>query len=89
MRDNGVESLELAGEMQTLLQAQNATTTILAASIRDAEEVAALGIAGVGSVTLPPAILARLLESEATARDAAVFHQDALAILEHGRNEAA
>jgi transaldolase len=82
MRDAGLDALGLAREMQALLHAQRAGVEILAASIRDPDEVVALGAAGVGAATLPPAILAALLESEATARAAAAFREDALAILQ-------
>jgi hypothetical protein len=53
---------------------------ILAASIRDPSELADLAIRGVASATVAPAILARLLDSEATARDAIAFAADTLAM---------
>jgi transaldolase len=82
MRDAGLDALELAREMQALLRAQSAGVDILAASIRDPDEIVALGHAGVGAATLPAAILGRLLESDATAQAAATFGADARAILE-------
>src|SRR5262245_35575267 len=82
MRDAGLDALELAGQMQTLLARQHAETTILAASIRAAEEVEALGMAGVGAATLPAHLIGQLLESDATTQAAATFHADARALLE-------
>ena len=66
--------------MQELLQAQGASVGILAASIRDPSELAELAIRGVASATVAPAILAGLLDSEATARDGAIFTTDAKAL---------
>lgn len=80
MRDAGLDALSLAGQMQALLQAQSASVTILAASIRDPDELTALGLAGVGAATLPLAILSRLLDSEATAAAATAFGADAHAL---------
>jgi transaldolase len=82
MRDAGVDALGLAREMQALLRAQSAGVDILAASIRDPEEIVALGHAGVGAATLPAPILQRLLDSDATAQAAATFGADARAIME-------
>jgi transaldolase len=82
MRDAGLGALDLVRQMQTLLSAQRANVTILAASIRDADEIVTLGLAGVGAATLPAALIERLAESEATAAAAAVFGEDARAILE-------
>lgn len=56
MRDAGLDALGLAGQMQALLQAQSASVTILAASIRDPDELTALGLTSVGAATLPLAI---------------------------------
>ncbi len=82
MRDTGLDALALVDQMQALLRAQRAAVTILAASIRDPEEVVTLGLAGIGAATLPAAILGQLLESDATARAATVFGDDAHAISE-------
>jgi transaldolase len=82
MRDAGIDALALAGEMQALLNAQAAAVTILAASIRDPEEIASLGLMGVGAATLAAPVLARLLESDATARAAATFGEDVRALFE-------
>jgi transaldolase len=80
MRDAGLDAMALAGEMQALLSAQAAAVTILAASIRDPDEIVALGLAGIGAATLPAAILDRLLESDATAQAAETFDADARAL---------
>ena len=82
MRDSGLDALALAGQMQALLGAQRAETMILAASIRNAEEVVALGMIGIGAATLPANLIGGLLESDATTQAAATFHADARALLE-------
>lgn len=80
MRDTGTDPIDLAGRMQELLRAQGGGVDILAASIRDPSELADLAIRGVASATVAPAILAGLLESDATARDAVAFATDARAL---------
>ena len=80
MRDAGIDAMALAGEMQALLNAQNSPVCILAASIRDPDEVTQLALAGIGAATLPAAILARLPDSDATAAAAAAFGDDARTI---------
>ena len=82
MRDAGIGALDLTRQMQALLAAQGGDVTILAASIRDADEIVALGGIGVGAATLPAPLIARLAESDATAAAAAAFGEDAAAI--HG-----
>lgn len=82
MRDAGIDALGLAGQMQALLNAQASPVAILAASIRDPEELVALGHAGIGAATLPLAIVERLLDSDATAQAAAVFGADAATLFE-------
>jgi len=80
LRDAGVDPMELAGRMQALFDAQAADVDILAASIRDPGELAELAIRGVASATVAPAILERLLDSDATTRDALVFTTDARSV---------
>lgn len=80
LQDAGVDAMELAGRMQTLFEAQGADVEILAASIREPGELAELAIRGVASVTVAPAILQRLLDSDATTRDALVFTTDARSV---------
>ena len=75
-----IDPMELAGRMQELLDAQGADVDILAASIRDPGELAELAIRGVASATVAPAILERLLDSDATTRDALVFTTDARSV---------
>ncbi len=82
MRDAGLDALGLIGQMQALLRAQGASVTILAASIRDPEEVPALAALGVGAATIAPPVLAELLASEHTARAAAAFAVDARALFD-------
>lgn len=80
LRDAGTDPIDLAGRMQELLRAQGAGVEILAASIRDPDELADLALRGVASATLAPTILARFLDSDATARDGAAFAMDAQAL---------
>jgi transaldolase len=82
MRDAGIGALDLVRQMQALLNAQRAGVTILAASIRDPEEVVTLGAVGVGAATLSAPIIAKLLESPATAEAAATFEEDARALMD-------
>lgn len=80
LRDAGADPMALAGRMQDLLRAQGADVDILAASIRDPGELAELAIRGVASATVAPAIIERLLDSDATTRDALVFSTDARSV---------
>src|SRR6266508_1580981 len=82
MRDAGLDAMALAGQMQALLNAQAAAVAILAASIREPDELVALGQACIGAATLPVAIIDRLLDSEATAQAAEVFGADARALFD-------
>jgi transaldolase len=85
MRDAGIDGLALAGQMQALLHAQSAGVAILAASIRDPEELVALGMHGIAAATLAPPVLGQLLDSAATAQAAATFEADARALFDEGR----
>jgi len=76
LRDAGSDPIDLAARMQELLRAQGSSVDILAASIRDSSELAELASHGIASATVAPAILANLVDSEATARDAAAFVAD-------------
>lgn len=80
LRDGGSDPIDLAGRMQELLRAQGAGVEILAASIRDPDELAELALRGIASATLAPTILTRFLDSDATARDAAAFATDTQAL---------
>jgi transaldolase len=81
MRDQGLDALGFVGRMQRALDAQSARLEILAASVRQADEVEALAELGVSMATLPIAVLRQLPESEQTAAAAAAFLEDARAIL--------
>lgn len=82
LHDSGVDPMELVGRIQAMLTAQAARVEILAASIRDPDEVGLLGALGVASATLAPAIVDRLIESDATAAAAAAFTADARTLIE-------
>jgi transaldolase len=73
MRDDGVDALALVGQMQRTLNAQHASTQILAASIRTPAEVEALAELGIAAATLPLAVLQQLAESSGTTAAAAAF----------------
>lgn len=80
MRDAGMDAEGLIGQMQRALDAAGDGVEILAASIRDPAEVETLAALGVATVTLPPAILQRLLDSPATDAAAAAFADDVSAL---------
>lgn len=82
MRDAGFDALAVAGQMQAMLNAQSARVEILAASIREPDEVAELAARGIASATIAPAVLDRLLESDHTAAAAATFAADARSLFE-------
>ena len=73
MRDDGLDAPALVGQMQRTLNAQHASTQILAASIRTPAEVEALAELGIAAATLPLAVLQQLPESAATMAAAAAF----------------
>jgi transaldolase len=80
MRDSGVDAPGLVGQMQRTLNIQNSKVEILAASVRSAEDVAALAELGVATATLPWKVLSSLTASDATATAASTFLDDARAI---------
>jgi transaldolase len=80
MRDAGLEAAGLIGQMQRVLTVQRLPVAILAASVRDPAEIEILAELGVAAVTLPPAVLGRLLDSPATLAAATTFSEDARAI---------
>lgn len=80
MRDAGLDALATVAQMQAMLGAQQSSTHILAASIRDPLEIEALGSLGVGAATIAPPVLAQLLDSPLTDQAAATFGDDARAI---------
>jgi transaldolase len=79
-RDAGLDPFGLIGQMQHIFDTQRLPVAILAASVRDPVEVETLAALGVAAVTLPPAVLAALLDSPATAAAVAAFLADAEAI---------
>lgn len=80
MRDAGLPAEGVVDQMQAALKTQNSHVKLLAASIRDANEVETLALNGVASATLPIGVLRTLLDSSATAEAASVFSSDAQAI---------
>jgi transaldolase len=80
MRDQGLDALQLVGQMQRTLNVQGSRMEILAASVRAPEEVEALAELGIATATLPLKVLLQLPESEATSAAAATFLEDAKAI---------
>ena len=73
MRDDGLDALALVGQMQRTLNAQHASTEILAASVRTPAEVEALAELGIAAATLPLDVLQQLPESPGTMAAAAAF----------------
>src|SRR5438105_1322697 len=63
VRDAAGDPLALVGAMQAAIRGMGAPLAILAASVRDAAEIEPLAALGVATVTLPPAVLAGLLDS--------------------------
>jgi transaldolase len=80
MRDQGLDALELVGQMQRCLDVQGSQVEILAASVRTPEEIEALALLGVATATLPWKVLSRLLDSEATDAATRAFLEDSGAI---------
>ena len=68
------------GRMQQAIDVYHSKLEILAASVRDPEEVEALAALGVATVTLPPAVLRQLPDSDQTKAAAQTFSEDARAI---------
>ncbi len=78
LEDSGQDGLGIIGRMQALLNLYHLTTTrLLVASVCSREAVLQLLALGVGSMTLPPALFAELLNYPETDHAAATFLQDA------------
>ena len=78
LQDSGQDGLEVIGQMQALLERYHPTPTrLLVASVRSREAVLGLLSLGVGSMTLPPALFAELLDCAETNEAAATFLRDA------------
>jgi transaldolase len=73
--DSGVDGLGLIAQMQSLLAGR--ATRLLVASIRSREAYLALLGLGVGAITIPPRLLAQLLDHEATVAAERGFLADA------------
>ncbi|HET7726553.1 MAG TPA: transaldolase family protein [Candidatus Limnocylindrales bacterium] len=80
LRDMGEDPMALVGSMQALFDTQASAAEILAASIREPDELVELALIGVASATIAPPVLHRMLDSDATAAAAATFADDAEAI---------
>ena len=80
MRDAGNDPFVAVQQMQSLIVAQAAPLSVLAASIRAPEELELLGTIGVAAATIAPHVMERLLDSPATDAAAAAFAADAAAI---------
>ena len=81
MRDAGMDALATIGQMQRVYNTYSAQVQILAASVRQPQEVDALAEMGVATVTLPPDVLQRLADSPLTDAAAQAFLEDATAVL--------
>jgi transaldolase len=77
MRDQGLDALEIVGQMQRVIEGQRSRMEILSASVREPGEVEDLARLGVATATLPMKVLRRLQESPATDAAAEAFLQDA------------
>lgn len=66
LNDSGVDGLALIGRMQALVAASGAPMRLLVASIRSRQAYLDLLALGVGSITIPPALFAELMDHEAT-----------------------
>jgi transaldolase len=80
MGDAGMDALAVVGQMQQAIDVYRSNLEILAASVRDPQEIETLADLGVSMVTLPIAVLRRLAEPEQAAAAAAAFLEDARAI---------
>jgi transaldolase len=66
LNDSGVDGLALIGRMQALVAASGTPMRLLVASIRSRQAYLDLLALGVGSITIPPALFAELMDHEAT-----------------------
>lgn len=82
MRDSGLDGMAQIARMQELIHLQEANVTLIAGSVREAIQVEKLGLVGIKAVTLPSAVLEKLLESPFTTQAANIFHDDAQILLD-------
>ena len=75
--DQGVDGLALITRMQHLVSRYGSGTRLLVASVRSREDFLALLDIGVGAVTVPPSLLAELLDHPATMEAERAFLSDA------------
>lgn len=82
LEDAGLDGLALIARMQALVAGQPASsgTRLLVASVRSREAYLALLALGVGAVTIPPRLLAELLDHPATLEAERGFLADARAL---------
>lgn len=78
LNDAGVDGLALIGRMQALVAASGAPMRLLVASIRSRQAYLDLLALGVGSITIPPALFAELMDHEATIAAERGFLADAV-----------
>jgi transaldolase len=78
LNDSGVDGLALIGRMQALVAASGAPMRLLVASIRSRQAYLDLLALGVGSITIPPALFAELMDHEATLAAERGFLADAV-----------
>jgi transaldolase len=78
LNDSGVDGLALIGQMQALVAASGAPMRLLVASIRSRQAYLDLLALGVGSITIPPALFAELMDHEATLAAERGFLADAV-----------
>jgi transaldolase len=79
LNDSGVDGLALIGQMQALVAASGSPMRLLVASIRSRQAYLDLLALGVGSLTIPPALFAELMDHEATLAAERGFLADAAA----------
>ena len=79
LNDSGVDGLALIGRMQALVAASGTPMRLLVASIRSRQAYLDLLALGVGSITIPPALFAELMDHEATIAAERGFLADAAA----------
>ena len=79
LNDSGVDGLALIGRMQALVATSGAPMRLLVASIRSRQAYLDLLALGVGSLTIPPALFAELMDHGATLAAERGFLADAAA----------
>jgi transaldolase len=75
--DAGIDGMALVAQMQALVARSGAATRLLVASVRSRQAFLSLLELGVGAITIPPRLLAELLDHEATLQAEREFLADA------------